>query len=104
MPGSKRPSIGARRAANRRAEAQRAAAATRRYADARPGMQAGDVVLFRGSGPMSRAIRWLTRSPYSHAALVFRFEERVYCLEAVGSGVRLALISEVLARYHGGVV
>ena len=88
---------------NRRARAQRAAAATRRYADERSAMKAGDVVLFRGSGPMSRTIRWLTRSPYSHAALVFLFEGRVYCLEAVGSGVRLALISQVLARYHGGV-
>lgn len=103
MVGSEGPAIGARRAANRRAEAQRAAAATLRYGDVRSGMKAGDVVLFRGSGPMSRAIRWLTRSPYSHAALVFRFEERVYCLEAVGSGVRLALISEVLSRYHGGI-
>lgn len=103
MAGSGRPSIGARRVANRRAEAQRTAAATRRYADVRSGMKAGDVVLFRGAGPMSRAIRWLTKSPYSHAALVFVFEERVYCLEAVGSGVRLALISEVLARYHGGI-
>ncbi len=88
---------------NRRAAEQRTTAATRRYADVRGGMKAGDVVLFRGSGLVSRAIRWLTKSPYSHAALVFLFEGRVYCLEAVGSGVRLALISEVLARYHGGI-
>ncbi len=103
MVAAGRATLRAKREANRRAEAQSAAATTRRYADVRPGMKAGDVVLFRGSGPVSRAIRWLTRSPYSHAALVFLFEGRVYCLEAVGSGVRLALISEVLARYHGGI-
>lgn len=95
--------MGLRRDVRRRANAQRAAADTRAYADERARMRAGDVVLFRGSGLASRAIRWLTHSPYSHAALVFRFEGRVYCLEAVGSGVRLALISEVLARYHGGI-
>ena len=103
MIGASGGAIGARRAVNRRAGEQRAAAETRRYADVRSGMQAGDVVLFRGSGLASRAIRWLTKSPYSHAALVFLFEGRVYCLEAVGSGVRLSLISEVLARYHGGI-
>lgn len=103
MVGSGRTAIGAGRDASRRAQKQRADAATRRYADERSRLKAGDVVLFRGSGPMSRAIRWLTRSPYSHAGLVFLFEGRVYCLEAVGSGVRLVLISEVLARYHGGI-
>jgi uncharacterized protein YycO len=52
---------------------------------------------------LSWAIRELTRSRYSHAGLAYLFEERVYCLEAVGQGVRLVLMSELMRRYQGGI-
>jgi hypothetical protein len=67
---------------------------------------AGDLLCFRGRGLISQAIRWLTRSPYSHVGIVYLFEERVYCLEATGHGVRLILMSELVHRlrgYHGGI-
>ena len=35
--------------------------------------------------------------------LAYLFEERVLCLEAVGSGVRLCLMSELVKRYPGGI-
>lgn len=73
------------------------------YAESRGLFQNGDVLLFRGRGPMSLAIRTLTASPYSHVGLVYLFAGRVYSLEAVGAGVRIILMSEVLRRYHGGV-
>src|SRR5688572_14741787 len=80
------------------------AAETRRYgADARRDFRSGDVLFFQGRGPMSTAIRWLTKSPYSHVGIVYLFEERVFCLEAIGIGVRLALTSEVVRRYDGRV-
>ena len=63
----------------------------------------GDVLCFRGRGPASWLIRRLTNSRYSHIGLSYRFEERVYCLEAVGAGVRLVLMSELMKRYHGGI-
>jgi uncharacterized protein YycO len=34
---------------------------------------------------------------------VFPYQERVFCVEAVGVGVRLILMSEVMRRYHGGI-
>jgi uncharacterized protein YycO len=103
MIGASQGVMGTRRDVRRQARAQRAAASTRSYADERGQLRTGDVLLFRGRGPMSMLIRYLTHSPYSHVALVFRFEGRVYCLEAVGVGVRLCLMSEALERYHGGI-
>ena len=62
-----------------------------------------DVLCFRGKGLFSWGIRRLTNSEYSHVGLSYLFEGRVYCLEAVGSGVRLILMSELVRRYKGGI-
>lgn len=69
----------------------------------RASMRNGDVLLFRGGGFLSRLIRLATHSRYSHAGLVFRYRERVYCLEAVGKGVRLAPVSRLLDHYPNGI-
>jgi hypothetical protein len=66
-------------------------------------MRGGDVLLFRGRGLLSWIIRKATGSDFSHAGLVFRFRERVYCLEAVGGGVRLAPLSWLVGVYHGEI-
>jgi uncharacterized protein YycO len=66
-------------------------------------MRSGDVLLFRGSGLLSWLIRVATHTGYSHAGLVFRYRERVYCLEAMGKGVRLAPVSRLLDHYPDGV-
>lgn len=87
----------------RQARSQRAKAPRVAYPDVRAQVRLGDVLLFRGRGLMSRAIRLLTRSPYSHVGLVHLQHGRVYSLEAVGAGVRLILMSEVMRRYHGGI-
>jgi uncharacterized protein YycO len=69
----------------------------------RASMRSGDVLLFRGRGPLSWLIRRATHSGYSHAGLLFRYCERVYCLEAVGQGVRLVPVSRLLDHYPDGV-
>jgi len=73
------------------------------YGDIRERFREGDILLFRGRGILSIIIRAITRSPYSHAGLVYLFEGRVYCIEAVGAGVRIILLSELLKRYDGGI-
>ena len=70
---------------------------------ARAAMREGDIVCFRGEGVTSWLIRWATRSKYSHIGLIHRFGARVYCLEAVGKGVRLVLMSHLMRRYEGGI-
>ena len=92
-----------RAAVLREIRALREAADKASYAESRGMFRDGDVVLFRGRGIMSQLIRLLTTSPYSHVGLVYLFAGRVYSLEAVGNGVRLILMSEVLRRYHGGI-
>jgi hypothetical protein len=69
----------------------------------RAAMQSGDVLLFRGRGLLSSIIRVFTRSTYSHAGLVFRYHDHVYCLEAVGVGVRLSPVSLLLEHYPDGI-
>ena len=70
---------------------------------ARDELCTGDVLLFRGSECISRAIRLVTHGAYSHSGLVYRFEGHVYCLEAVGPGVRLIRLSVLLRDYEGGI-
>lgn len=62
-----------------------------------------DIVLFRGRDPLSRVIRWETRSPYSHAGIVARWGEYVMVLEAKGAGVVASRLSHVVENYHGRV-
>jgi uncharacterized protein YycO len=69
----------------------------------RASMRSGDVLLFRGRGFLSWLIRRATHCDYSHAGLVFCYRGRVYCLEAVGSGVRIAPVSRLLGHYPDGV-
>jgi hypothetical protein len=87
----------------REVRARRSLAARKSYANAREEFTLGDVLLFRGRGLVSQLIRLVTRSPYSRVGLVFLFEGRVFCIEAVGVGVRLILMSELMRRYHGGI-
>jgi hypothetical protein len=75
----------------------------RSYAEVRPELRTGDVLCFRGRKLGSALIRWVTASRYSHVGLVYCFEGRVYCLEAVASGVRLIIMSELVRRYAGGI-
>ena len=60
----------------------------------------GDVLLFQGTGPIARLIRWAGRTRYSHAGLVLRSARgRVLVAEAreglVGS-IRLVPLSNAL--------
>jgi uncharacterized protein YycO len=103
MIGAARGPAGKRSDVARAVRAKRAGAERRSYASARRDLRLGDVLLFRGSGLSSQLIRLFTHSPYSHVGLVFPYQGRVYCFEAVGVGVRLILMSEVMRRYHGGI-
>jgi uncharacterized protein YycO len=103
MIGAGRKSPTRRAVVGREVRANRSRAQRRGYASVRREFDLGDVLLFRGRGLASQAIRLFTRSPYSHVGLVFPYEGRVFCLEAVGVGVRLIMMSEVMRRYHGGI-
>jgi hypothetical protein len=67
-------------------------------------LQDGDLILCTGNGPMSRLIRWFTKSRFSHAAVVLHWHGRVLVAEASGAhGVRVWLLSACVKKYSGRV-
>jgi len=75
------------------------------YADERPTIKDADVVLFRGRDPLSRIIRWVTKSHYSHAGIVAWWDRGEYLMvmEAKGAGVVASRLSRIVDKYHGQV-
>ena len=53
-----------------------------RYWEARGQIESGDVILFRGRGPVAWLIRTLTHSLYDHAAIAWVIGGRVLVIEA----------------------
>lgn len=75
--------------------------------DAEAYLRRGDVVLFKGKASLfSRAIRWSTRSEFSHAALVFAVPsveegfERTFLIEAGTSGVDITDLQHYLDKWR----
>jgi hypothetical protein len=73
------------------------------YPGIRREIQDGDILLFRGKSWLSRIICRVTGSPYSHAAIVAWWDERLMVLEAVGQGIVVSRMSIVVSRYSGKV-
>jgi hypothetical protein len=73
------------------------------YAGIRGGIRDGDILLFRGKSWLSRMICRITRSPYSHAAIVTWWNDRLMVLEAVGKGVVVSRMSIVVNQYSGKI-
>lgn len=79
------------------------------YGSVRPLLRTGDVLLAAGEHWISHVISRATRSPMTHAGIVYVMpeEDRVLLLEAVeGAGVRLAPLSRLVwgaaqQRYRG---
>jgi hypothetical protein len=75
------------------------------YAEIRDLVRDGDLLLCSATDPMSRLIRWATRSPWSHVAMAFCMEEidRVMVVECVERmGVRAVPLSTFIARTSSG--
>ncbi len=65
-------------------------------------LRRADIVLVRGTNLFSRAIRFATRSPFSHAALIFLIPdsqsgfERTFLIEAVPKGIKITGIADLV--------
>lgn len=71
-----------------------------RYQEARDQIQSGDVILFRGSGPVAWLIRVLTHSLFDHAAVAWVIGGRVLVVEArMLGGVQVHALSQRLADH-----
>jgi hypothetical protein len=74
-----------------------------KYAQARDQIKNGDVLMYKGRGLVSSVIRWVTHSPYSHAALVAWWNQRLMVMEAKGQGVIVNPTSRSIRHYRGDV-
>ena len=73
------------------------------YSTIRNEIQDGDILLFRGKSWFSRLICWITRSPYSHSAILGWWNGRLMVLEAVSTGVVASRMSLVVNKYSGQI-
>ncbi|WLR61045.1 YiiX/YebB-like N1pC/P60 family cysteine hydrolase [Guptibacillus hwajinpoensis] len=71
------------------------------YLSARNDIQTGDLLLCSGSYPVSKIIQNVSKSQFSHVALLFRWMDRIMMLESVESyGVRIVPLSHYFQDYR----
>ncbi len=89
-----------------------------KYEDIRHELKTGDIVLFSGTGLISKVIQWFTKSPYSHVGLVLKDDrwDMVLLWESttlskiktvfgkVKQGVALRPLSMAIENFKGDVV
>ncbi len=73
------------------------------YQDLREQMKTGDLLLFRGNRLLSGAIERLSDSPYSHVAILARWNDRVVAFQADLRGVEVLPASTMVCKYSGKV-
>jgi uncharacterized protein YycO len=84
---------------------QAAAISVTAYDQIRPQIQSGDLLFCSGNYLVSKAIKKVTNSPWSHVGIIFvaKSIDRVLLLESVEDvGVRLAPLSKYLEDYENG--
>lgn len=90
---------------------------TSEYDDRRQYLKTGDIVLFSGKQAISAAIKWMSRSKWSHVGMVYRLEDLILLWESTMisditdfdsneavRGVRLVVLSECVKQYDADIV
>jgi hypothetical protein len=73
------------------------------YDSVRDSIRTGDVLLFRGTSFLSKAIHRFTGSPYSHAGFAIWWDTRLLCFQSAGRGVEVLPLSSAVDTYDGRV-
>jgi hypothetical protein len=73
------------------------------YTEARSQIRTGDVLLFQGTGWMSRVIQWGSGSAYSHAGFAAWWGTRLLVFQATGRGAEVLPASSAVDTYDGQV-
>jgi hypothetical protein len=73
------------------------------YEGIRHKIRDGDILLYKGQGIISWAIKKFTRSEYSHAGIAVRWNNRLMVMEAVREGVIVNPLRLSVGRYKGSV-
>lgn len=73
------------------------------YDDVREKIRNGDILLYKGRGFVSWAIKFFTRSEYSHAGIAVWWYDRLMVMEALSKGVIVNPLRRSVGRYKGSV-
>ena len=73
------------------------------YQDFRAQIQTGDILLFRGRYFLSSVIERLSGSPYSHIAVLQRWNGRIVAFQSDDRGAEVLAASRIVCRYNGDV-
>jgi len=73
------------------------------YQELRQEIRTGDLLLFRGNRLISGWIEALSDSPYSHCAILARWDERIIAFQADLRGVEILPASTMVCKYPGKV-
>lgn len=74
------------------------------YDDVRPKLRTGDIFFCSGYGFLSKTIKRLTSSPWSHVGILAHQGPRLMAIEAVNHGVVMSRLSKVVRDYDGEIV
>lgn len=73
------------------------------YQQLRQQIRTGDLLLFRGNRLISGWIESLSDSPYSHCAILARWDDRIIAFQADTRGVEILPASTMVCKYQGKV-
>jgi hypothetical protein len=73
------------------------------YQELRQQIQTGDLLLFRGNRMLSGVIESLSDSPYSHCAILARWDDRIILFQSDLRGVEILPASTMVCKYQGKV-
>lgn len=74
------------------------------YQTVRDQVKNGDLLLYRGKASLSRFIRWVIKSKYSHCGIVVKWNKRLMVIESIGKGgVVVSPLSLNVSKYNGGI-
>ncbi len=74
-----------------------------KYSVARKDIKDGDILLYKGRGFVSWAVKFFTHSEYSHAGIAVWWKERLMVMEAIRKGVIVNPLRRSVGRYKGSV-
>jgi hypothetical protein len=74
-----------------------------KYTDVRQDIKQGDILLYKGRTFVSWAIKFFTRSEYSHAGIAAKWNDRLMVMEAIRKGVIVNPLRRSVKRYKGDV-
>jgi hypothetical protein len=70
-----------------------------KYEKVRPLIKTGDIVLFHGSGLLSKLEQYFTSGYYNHCGISFKVLDRLFIIDSQAAGVNPGFLSDRISTY-----